>query len=417
MDNRTSLVLKLVPSDPDFPFEIAALDCTLSVPKDYPASNPGLVVTNKEMDRGFQINVETGFDAIVEASPNGTLLQYLNALDKQLEQFLAAPKAETVKLIVHKNKTATAAVPQAMREAEPEPARMLPPQFSKPEAQICSAEQLGNAKSKREQDVRQIEARLGRLPQFSKASDGLSFVLPIEPRKRNDLPISLQAIRTVKLIVPLLYNLEPCRIEPQGVYGEDVRNLQDAFRIRALENSDLSLMAHLNYLSQNMHVMALSITKKQAPDVVAVSGESTRKAPPEPTPSLPELDGRSHIITIPRPPEWSIPRTAPGLGGSDSSDSGDESAEEISGREEQQAVQHAGPERGIAISLPHLELYGIEILELFSPSITIKCTRCKTQVDIANLKNNSEVSSVRSETCMKCGVIFAIGNVRSTFGN
>lgn len=130
-----SLVLKLVPSDPDFPFEIAALDCVLSVPNVYPSLKPSLAVTNKEMGRGFQINVETGFDAIVEASPNGTLLQYLKSLDKQLEEFLAAPKADTVKLIVHKNKAPAVTEPQILRKAEAEPVRMSQPQAARVKVQ------------------------------------------------------------------------------------------------------------------------------------------------------------------------------------------------------------------------------------------------------------------------------------------
>jgi hypothetical protein len=404
----TSLVLRLVPSDPDFPFEIAALDCTLSVPKDYPTSNPTLMVTNKEMGRGFQINVESGFDAIVETMPNATLLQYLNSLDKQLEQFLAAPKAETVKLIVHKNKASTVSTLAAVPKLEPKPARVPPSQTTILKAPVYTSEQLSNARSKREQDVRQLEARLGRLPQFSKASDELSFVLPMNPRKRNELPISLQAIRTVKLIVPSLYNLESCRIELQGVYGEDVRNLQDAFRIRALENSDLSLMAHVNYLSQNMHIMAVSITKQQASDVVNALNEPTAQTTLPRIPVLHEVDDRSHIITIPRPPEWSVQHAESGESGSD--ESSDESDKDVSEHEAEQAEQPTGPERGIAISLPHLEMYGIEILELSSPSITVKCTRCKTQLDVTNLKNNSgEVSSISKETCKKCGIIFEIG--------
>lgn len=134
------------------------------------------------------------------------------------------------------------------------------------------------------------------------------------------------------------------------------------------------------------------------------------------TSSYQEEEGRSHIITIPRPPEWSVPQADSAESESDESD--EESNEEVLRHEEQQAAPYAGPERGIATSLPHLELYGIEILELFSPSITIKCTRCKTQLDITNLKNNAgEVSNPRSETCKKCGIIFAIGEVIPTFGS
>lgn len=91
------------------------------------------------------------------------------------------------------------------------------------------------------------------------------------------------------------------------------------------------------------------------------------------TPSYQEEEGRSHIVTIPRPPEWSVPQADSAESESDKSD--EESHEEALDHEEQQAAPYAGPERGTATSLPHHELYGIGILELFSPSITIKCTR------------------------------------------
>lgn len=124
-----------MPSDPNFPFEIAALDCVLSVPNVYPSLKPSLAVTNKEMGRGFQINIETGFDATVEASPNGTLLQYLKSLDKQLEELLAAPKADTAKLIVHKNKAPAVTEPQILRKAEAEPIHKSQPQAARVKVQ------------------------------------------------------------------------------------------------------------------------------------------------------------------------------------------------------------------------------------------------------------------------------------------
>ena len=104
-DSSTNLTINIAPSDPDFPFEIDALKCTLQVPNTYPGEGrPSLRVHNQEMGRGYQINIENGFDAIVSQNPSATLLQQLNRLDKQLESLLAAPKADTIKLVSNLNK-------------------------------------------------------------------------------------------------------------------------------------------------------------------------------------------------------------------------------------------------------------------------------------------------------------------------
>jgi hypothetical protein len=263
-----------VPSDPDFPFEIDALACLLTVPSTYPAAKPSLRVTNKEMGRGYQINVERGFDDIVQRLPNGTLLQYLNAMDKQLEVFLAAPKVETVKILAnvmkkHQEAESSRAVATHTPKApeKPEPPKSSGSKLTTP-AIVYTAEQLTQARSKRENDVRQLEARLGRLPQYSKSADGVGYTIPVEPRKREELPISLQAIKTIKLLVPELYNLNPCRIQLQGVNGQDATHLEESFFQRAVENGNLTLVAHVNYLSQNMHTMASKQSQTKSHDVV-----------------------------------------------------------------------------------------------------------------------------------------------------
>jgi hypothetical protein len=440
-------VLKMVPSDPDFPFEIDALACILRVPLSYPEAKPSLRVTNKEMGRGYQINVERGFDGIVQRLPNGTLLQYLNALDKQLEVFLAAPKVETVKILANvmkkhqeaessragssraesshaessrvESSRAAIEVPRAEQKIVPIPSKPI----YTPPAPVYTSEQIAQARSKRETDVRQLEARLGRLPQYRKSSDGLGYTLPLEPRKRGNLPVSLQAIKTVQLIVPELYNLEPCRIQLQGVNGQDATHLEDSFRLRALENANLTLVAHINYFSQNMHTMASKPSVIKTPDVIPFMKIEEPAAPPQAAPR-PEaqksardeaaLDDRSHIITIPRPPEWSV-----GEGDDDGSDdsysydSGDESDEDEDDEDDAVAnSQPSGPERGIMLSLPFLELHGIELLELVSLSLTIKCDRCKTTVDLPNIKNNpGDSSGVRSESCRKCANAMDIGDI------
>ncbi|KAF2098350.1 hypothetical protein NA57DRAFT_39832, partial [Rhizodiscina lignyota] len=411
LESKTILKFSLTPSDPDFPFEMSALECVLTVPQEYPAAGtPSIRVKNKDMDRGYQINIERGFDQITAEHPRSTLLQMLNLLDKQLEFFLAAPKAETIKLVANLNK-------QIARSPEPElPAdqnrshgevsqratETLPPSFS--DAQKASAEQI------REAETRQLEARLGRLPRFEKSADGYVYTVPIEARKREELPVSLQSVKTVKLYVPRLYNLEPPGITVVGVEGEEARNVERSFSSRVSQNSQYTLMNHVNYLVQNMYTMAKDTSTAQT-EVQSPVAPATITI--EPVAASSTKDDRSHIITIPRPPEWTVvdAEDADDSDDSYSYDSGDETEDEDIQEESTSQPATSTAERGILMSFPFLELHGIELLELVSLSITVKCDRCKDTMDVTNLKNNTnaDVSGIRSVSCKKCAYPLGIG--------
>lgn len=69
-ERESTYTFKMSPSDPDFPYEIEALECTLVVPRTYPETGrPSLRALNKDIPRGFQINIEKGFDMICAEAP------------------------------------------------------------------------------------------------------------------------------------------------------------------------------------------------------------------------------------------------------------------------------------------------------------------------------------------------------------
>lgn len=420
-DDGTVFTFRMAPSDPDFPFEMAGLECALRVPWTYPRiGRPSLHVTNKEMGRGYQINVEKGFDALVDRSPQATLLGLMNALDKKLEALLSEQKADTIKLLPNNDPKPPQS--QITSKIEAVPSRPIPVGVPRPPEAHSTAQKV-QASAKREAETRQLEARLGRLPLFSKSSDGIVYTIPIEPRKRGDLPVPLQPVTTVKFFVPLLYNLQPCRIELQGVNKDAASTTEMAFEQRARDHSEMSLMGHINYVTQSMHVMAITPAKEDDHEALSVSSlhlaDTVRPVPAGD--SRPQtMDDRSHIQVIPRPPEWTI-RNDEGDGESDYSDSydsGDESIEEEEAEGADTVPQDSAPERGILLSFPFLELYSIELLELVSLCITIKCERCKDTMDISNLRNNAngEPSGVRSESCKKCASALSIGNKLLSIG-
>ncbi|MCJ1245306.1 hypothetical protein MMC30_002510 [Trapelia coarctata] len=423
-DNGTAFAFSMAPSDPDFPFDMVGLECVLHVPTTYlKGRTPSLDVKNKEMGRGYQINVERGFDALVSKSPHLALLGLMNALDKQLESLLTGQKAETIKIVPNARSSSdkpvgqSTSTPRHAEESKAKPVEKPSPAFT--------AEQRTSAAARREMETGQLEARLQRLPLFFKSSDGIAYTLPIEPRKRVDLPVPLHAVKTVRLFVPLLYPLQPCRVEIQGVNREAALNTENGFEKRAREHPETTLMGHVNYLTQNMHLLATEPVEEDHSEVLKEANIATlqledHSSPVDSKDKLSKqaelLDDRSHVHVIPRPPEW-VSHGPDGEEDGDSSeyyDSGDEYTDD-SGVELDTIPEstRTAPERGVLLSFPYLELHGIELLELVSLCITIKCERCKDQLDVKNLRNTTtatgDVTGARIESCKKCASSLSVG--------
>lgn len=519
-DGATSLALKMVPSDPDFPFEMAGgLDCVLHVPAKYPAfgARPFLKVKNKEMGRGYQINVERGFDRLAESSPHASLLALMNSLDKKLETLLIEPKAEVpVKIIIpakHWKPTPSqdsgSAEPESTTAARAKPdvvevvvaAEKIPPLS-------YTAEERTAAKSRREAETRQLEARLGRIPLFFKSANGTAYTVPLQPRKPMNLPVPLQAVRSVSLIVPPLYPLESCKIEIVGVSREAAIQTEKGFDQKVKEKPERNLMGHINYLAQEMHLLAIETIQAQSQAQAQAQAqeeteeeeegkkekEKPRGAVREPTATgqsaaeasvdvlstktqsksnsggnqkkrerFPhdeekeyeeyeeEAEEKGHIKIIPRPPEWGggIHSGPEGEGGneSDESDSSsssnvlfvddededdDDDYDEIDKQPPTTTTTKTTiikdnnssnkntkvpsvtaptpppppPERGILLSFPSLHLEGIEILEISSLSIIVKCERCKELKEVSKLRHGD---MRRVESCEKCTRNLGIG--------
>ncbi|THX18758.1 hypothetical protein D6D17_01902, partial [Aureobasidium pullulans] len=420
--DATLLKLKLAPSDPDFPFDLPFLDCSLTIPLSYPKDKPSLRITNQEMPRGFQLNVERGFDQIISESPNATLLGIFNRLDKQLETLLSGEKADTVKII----RNAPSSEPQEQTRLGTKTSELQPvanARRSEPTPSFTS-EQKSQAEKRRQADIRQLVARLGRLPGFVQSSDDVSFTIPFQPTKKTALPEALRNQKSIRLVVPQLYNLHTPRIEVNGNNDPAARALEQAFQERVKSETGLNLLAHINFLTQHAHTMSTPKEAGPLPEGQSKSVEAVRAELVVPVPtqvsgvSVSDNSDKPHIQVIPRPPEWNNdgPKGTDGPDGwsSDDSysyDSGDETEGESSDKPEQQPAPTSGlAERGIMLSFPNLELYGCELLELVSLSITVKCERCKDLLDVQRLRNNikGDVTGMRDEICKKCANNLAV---------
>ena len=413
----SSLVLRMTPSDPDFPFEIDTLDCVLDVPLGYPGKKrPSLRVTNRDIPRGHQINVEKGFDELLQSMPQATLLQLMNALDKNLERYLAEEKRATIKLV---SNIGHLPKPRSSAEAERESLQSSALQDEHDAAKKSAA------KARRDAETLQLEARLGSLPDFSKSTDGLSYTIPLELRKRDELPVPLQATRAAKLFVPLLYNLQPCRVELLDVSRDAARRTEAAFQNRAKDHPEMTLMAHINHLAQSLHLLATTDAVDNQPreglDLTGLSIPGDVAVTPQRLDDMQDTgDDRRHLKLIPKPPEWSIGNKGLDEDSDSSALSETDSDEDM---DEQAAAEHvpvtSSNEKGTAVLFPSIELYGIELLELVSLSITVRCERCKQTMDVAGLRHQTTAhsSGVRSVSCGKCANGFSIGmSVTSRLG-
>jgi hypothetical protein len=414
-NGTTTLRFQLKPSDPDFPFELEQLDCELQVPASYPKQAPTLLVKNKDIPRGFCINIERGWDKLVTEKQGTTLLTLITALDKHLEEFLSEQKVETVTLMSFKDTrhegkpTASLGEPSAsVPQAPPKPPTAVRRPYVPEES--FTGEQIANAKARRAQEIRQLETRMGRMSLYQKSADGIVYTLALEPKRRGELPQGLRPIQSVQLIIPLLYPLQALKILLNDVESEDAEPLEEAFTARAVQQSQMSLMSHLNYLSQNMHIMAKQAKapkpQQTAPVPSTTTDEQASKAPePEVTLTAGRSDGKEHIHVIPRPPEWSYAHDSGESDNSesDTSESGSDSEEggaEVGSHQPYVSGVVQQVERGTAISFPTIELYSIELFQISILNISVKCQRCKTLNDITGLKPGVE----KSISCRKCGM-------------
>lgn len=348
------------------------------------------------MARGFQINVEQGFLRLADQYPGKSLLALLNELDRNLEKLLTSEKATTVKLVANR--------------ARPEP---QPPEVAATPSEDVprqnydrySEAQLREARSRRDADIRQLEARLGRSELFSKI-DSTAFNVPLAITAKSDLPSSLNAVRDAALIVPDVYPLEPCTIVLKNVQGEEAEAGEVAFERRTSSHPELSLMAHLNYFAINLSKLAMPIPRvpyeessNGGADIVTESS-TTSKA------KIEVIDpARPHLRYVARPPEWNVSANNNDPDETESSFDDHSSA----GEEDIDDVESSiggvtlpsSIEKGIQLSFPGSSLKGVELLAISKMSITVKCDRCKEPADFKDLTSNSQ----QSHTCTKCSVV------------
>jgi hypothetical protein len=415
--NGTLLSFPLQPSDPDFPFDLeGGLHCKLSVPDAYPASGrPSLTVHNNEMPKGFQINVEKGFDVLANNLPRKTLLSLMNELDRGLEAILVSEKAQTIKIVANRGTQAKQLPVDAAASRDERPVELSPVVTVPPPS--FTAQQILDASKKRQTDIRQLEARMSRASSFHKdeETNRTMFKVPVHIPRSAKLPASLQPLDEIILQVPDSYPLDPCTVQLVGKSGREAQSIENAFEKHARDKCDMTLMAHINFLSQNVQQLLTQQSVSSEPPVRAIEDQPAPEQILSPTLQRTANvlgiadEDRPHIVIVPRPVEWDRHESEESSDDS-SSDSEEYTDTDVDDEENMDggAILPTAPpaESGIHLSLPGLELHGIELLLLVSLSLSVKCLRCKALSEITNIRMDANGAtpnpSTRHESCSKC---------------
>ncbi|KAF9131145.1 hypothetical protein BGW39_002175 [Mortierella sp. 14UC] len=329
-DEDDTFELKIIPSDPDFPYEISALHVLLAVPKSYPTQPCSVSVLNRDIPKGFATNLERGFAQA--AQQQKSLLAHLNWLDVNMEQLLQKPPAPTIRFIGHANnagKTSSSgnsstptsapvlppplptAVPQPSSSSttafknrkdaadtqsnpsppqpQPQQSRQQAPPTPPPIQKTFTPAEREQASLQRQKQMNQIQAR------FRSSFESLSPTsvnISLESADKGKMPIKWEGPLWIELLVPALYPLEPCdiRLRENGNNPEieiwRARNVEQGFRKIVATMPQLTLFQLLNQLNRDLK------------DLMNLPAPTTSPTPPPPP-----------VRTTPSPSPQSTPIT------------------------------------------------------------------------------------------------------------
>ena len=371
---------------------------------------------------GYRVNVERGFAELAEGRRTATLLQLMNALDRGLEGMLSGERAETLKIVPNFSPAET---PLSPRTPPPPPVeKKVEVEVRAPASPPVSAERRAAAKARRDMETRQLEARLKLSDVFSKSPDGVEYIVPLESWRKDLLPVPLLPVRSVRLIVSMGYDIQPARIELVGAPEEIRTRVQERFAEFVEGNRSVNLTAAVNVLAARLHIWAAErqekvTAKKLEKEVAEIATKEVEAEVEEKPPAAPEDPlTKTHIKVIPGPPEWTFPDADDGDGDEDSDDHSD-----LEGSPDEEEVTkdhitattdnvpHAAQEHGTSMSCPGIQMSGVELLEVLTLNVNIKCTKCKQERETLNLRGTppGTVGMPQAFRCERCSQIMGIG--------
>jgi uncharacterized CHY-type Zn-finger protein len=431
----TKFRLKLVPTDPDFAFDIQALDFNLYVPLTYPSQPrrdgtvatpseyPMIIVLNEDIPKGFSANVDIGFKSLAEkfTQQNRTLLDMINALDRDLEGFLKQEKRATIKIVKNNkprlsspsNQEETVNTTQSSSQSYKFTTDSAPKVFVPPEV-----------RKERQAQIDKLKHSLGKSAVWGVSSDDLEDVLRISVlvKDPSELPSQMNGQLEFNLHIPKSYGIaDPCFIIfPTVVDGFSSSIIENNFNHFLRTHSSWKLYSVVNYLA--CRISELKREDYELPEAEAIV-EVTPQSIEQPSLKVHDeeiQDKAIKVLSLLKKPklkavendtssESQEPTEAESI--DDQEGSGvDEKADEADDEEPENIFEIKPIEpRGIALSSPGLTLTNIGILECNIVNLVVTCDKCSTQNDLFNIVSGpyGRDSKPFASTCTKCKTILA----------
>ncbi|CEP10943.1 hypothetical protein [Parasitella parasitica] len=338
--DETVVRLAIKPSDPDFPYEIEALQLQLTVPGDYPKAACTARVLNSDIPKGFAINLERGYAARVDTSTaHQTLVRQMNWLDRNMETLLQQAPAPTVRFIANKKESSsTAAAPQQQQQqpvkhfinATAAPinfANTKQPPTPKPSeasasssAPIVQSEQpkpivkptptkhytpseLSTADKRRNHEYRQLQTRFCDSFKTVRSHNSKETIATLV-MSVNDTDFTHEQLiggndLYVKYRIPALYPLEPCSIEIDNKKLDRTRaNWVSMGFDEHVAHGDYTLFENLNWLNRNLeHLLSTPPTQKTEEQMEADTISAAQQKDLKPPVKTTELSVAAPVFT------------------------------------------------------------------------------------------------------------------------
>ncbi|RCH84407.1 hypothetical protein CU098_002070, partial [Rhizopus stolonifer] len=308
-ENQKNSIIRLAikPSDPDFPYELDALQLQLTIPKDYPEQPCSVQVLNSDIPKGFAFNLEKGYATHVDPSRSAahqTLVRQMNWLDRNMENLLQQAPAATVRFVSNHRQTkeemghvaaavdihsapqyntTTAPISSSNQSSSskppvtlnphhinktitPQPATTIPKTENKriepKEAQkqpIFTPAELLAAENRRKQELHTLQTRFCDSFRSSNKETMITLTMII-----NDTDFTHEQMiggkeLFIKYHIPTLYPLEPCTIEIENKKLDKTRSNWIVLGFNEhVANGDYSLFENLNWLNRHLELLLSS---------------------------------------------------------------------------------------------------------------------------------------------------------------
>ncbi|KAG5361511.1 hypothetical protein CJU90_2896 [Yarrowia sp. C11] len=382
----TTLAFDMAPSDPDFPFEISFLNVKMTVPKNYPSDMPSIEVQNKDIPKGFALNVDAGFYSIArEHLGRMSLLRIMYQLDNRLEEFLKMDKAKTIKIVKYAKKASPEPKPKAFN---PSASAFVPSAVKSAPAPVAQIFVPPRVAAEQKKQVELLRARIKDLPLHKETASGYYYSLNrLEIYQSFSTPEIFQnkPVLKARLFVPKRFpETRDVRIELLEVPQKIGRVVEQNFaRFAKYTTEKWTLTALVNYFVTKFTKLCDDIddVKETQREKEGVRGKGK------------EVDTEGEVSTVTEGVE-KVSLNEVSTEDKDTEATGTETAEEDTELEADESdhkvtsytddVPTLEP-RGTEIKLSGIELVNIGVLECSTLNLTVNCTRCKTANDIQGI--------------------------------